>query len=461
MSWRDFLPPILTKAFTWNRTLGIFSLRGPTWSNTVAYETLIREGFTNAVVFACVMEIARAAAGVPWMIKQRPSSRAGRTQLVPEDHPAWTPLRRANPWQSGTAFREAMVAHYMLAGNVFCLRVSTVSRGREVPKELYLLLPDKARFKALYDAQYQRVGYAYTEYTPTGQQLPLKLYASGTLPEKATLSYQNITRVPDGHVLHLTHFTPTMDWYGFSPMLAAAHSVDNLNAALAWNTALLQQFCRPSVVITYEQRPDEADVVAMRQQLDEAGGPSAAGRPFILYGGLRVDKLGLAPNEMDWLEGKTDAGLDICRAFNVAPELIGFSGAKTYANYETARKALYTETVFPILTMIAEELSTWLLPRYDDGLFLTIDRDSVEAVRTERMRLFAELSKPGAWWLTRNQKLGLVGLPVEGPEHDILLVPDNLVPVGLSSEAATPLGRQSMPLHFPVVADTGVNEHGG
>ena len=376
------------------------------------------------------MEIARAGGSVPWCLKQHPQGSSRAAQPVPEDHPAWAPLRRANPWQSGTAFREAMIAHYMLAGNDFIVRVSATSRGREVPQELYLLLPDKARFKALYDAQYQRVGYAYTEYTPTGQPLPPKLYALGTLPNNAVLTYQQTTRAPDGQILHLRHFTPTADWYGCSPVLAAAHSVDNFNAALAWNTALLQQFCRPSVAVTYEQRPAEEDVVAMRQQLDEAGGPREAGRPLMLYGGLRVEKLGLAPSEMDWLEGKTDAGLDICRALNVAPELVGFSSAKTYANYETARKSLYTETVFPILTMIAEELTAWLLPLYDDRLYLTIDRESVEAVRDERMRLFAELSKPGAWWLTRNQKLALVGLPPAGPESDIVFIPDTLVPMG-------------------------------
>lgn len=456
MTWRDWLPPILTKAFTWSRTSGIFSLRGPVWSN-IDYGTLVTEGFANAVVFACISEIMRAAGGVPWQLKQRASSRGGKPQEVSDDHDAWKILRRPNPLQAGSTFREGMVGFYYLSGNDFLLRVSTTSRQRERPQELYLLLPDKTRFTPVYDAQHQLIAYQYTEHTPTGQPLAKRLYALRTFPSKGGVVIDNTTREPDGHLLHVKHFTPTDDWYAFSPVLAAAHSIDNLNAALAWNTALLQQYCRPPVVLTSEHTI--GDKQALREQINEIyGGPAGSGRPLLLDGGLKAEKLGLSPAEMDWLKGKEDAGLDICRALNVAPELVGYAGSKTFSNYETARKALYTEVVFPVLGLLASELTEWLLPLYDERLYLDIDRDAVDAIRQERMALFAELSKPGAWWIPVNRKLAMVGLPTGGPEWDQLWVPNNLVPMALAGEESKNLGVGTAELPpLPVIA--GRNGH--
>jgi phage portal protein BeeE len=157
---------------------------------------------------------------------------------------------------------------------------------------------------------------------------------------------------------------------------------------------------------------------------------------------------------MEYLKGKEDAGLDICRVMNVPPEMVGFSSSKTYSNYQTARRALYTEAVFPILELIVNELNHWLLPVYDDRLVLGIDRDAVDAIREERVALFDKLNN--AWWLTINRRLALAGLPDYGPEGEVLLIPNNLTPLYL-----TPQTTASAPEleHKLVIVPGGGNGH--
>ena len=50
-------------------------------------------------------------------------------------------------------------------------------------------------------------------------------------------------------VLHLKTFNPLNDWYGLSPIEAAAYSIDQHNQAGAWNQAMLQNGARPSGAI--------------------------------------------------------------------------------------------------------------------------------------------------------------------------------------------------------------------
>ena len=130
----------------------------------------------------------------------------------------------------------------------------------------------------------------------------------------------------------------------------------------------------------------------------------------------------------------------------VAPELVGFAGSKTHDNYKTARESLYTENVFPTMTMIAEHLTNWLLPLYGDNLVLGINENAVNAIWEARMGRLRALEK--AWWLTLNQRLEMSGLPTIGPAGDVRYIPNNLTPTVLEE------AKQLADAHVPGVTIT-------
>ena len=427
MAWHSFFSRhFAKKAFTSTRQALLFALRGPSWSSYVNYDSLIKDGFLNAVAFACIMESAGASAGVPWTLSQ--VARNGTLTPVPDTHEAWKIIRRPNLNETASDFKKAMVAYYYLAGNIFLTRVSVPRRGREVPQELHLLFPDRAAYAPIYDTQGQMIGVIYTETLPNGRT-QRRAYALPLLPNDVALPSQDNTTGDVGRLLHIKHFSPDKTWFGQSPLLAAAHAIDSLNAGLAWNTALLQQYGRPSMVFKTERQLqlNDPEYEILKEGLKgQVGGPEKAGDNLILTGGLSIDKMGFNATEMDWLKGMDAAGLHVCRVLNVAPELVGFPGSKTHDNYKTARESLYTENVFPTMMMIAEHLTNWLLPLYGDNLVLGINENAVNAIWEARMGRLRALEK--AWWLTLNQRLEMSGLPTIGPAGAVRYIPSNLTP---------------------------------
>lgn len=355
------------------------------------YEALAREGYQqNVWVYACVNEIAIAASGVPWVLYQGP--RVGRRGKVKEidTHPLLTLIQRPNPEQGQAAFIEAMVGYYQLSGNSF---VEAVGPDRGAPRELYALRPD--RMRVVPDYINRVAGYVY-EVGPYKQAFERE------------------------QILHMKRFNPLNDWYGMSPLEAAARSVDESNASGAYQTALLQNSARPSGALMSEQPLTDQQFKGLKKELEELyQGADNAGRPMLLEGGLKWQAMGLTPTDIGLIEATKWSAAQIAAAFGVPGEIIGLNPA-TYENRREARKALYTETVLPLMDRIRDDLNNWLTPQFGDRLRLDYDRDEIEALQEDRDKVWSRVKD--AHWLTVNEKRELVGYESH-PEGDVLLVP--------------------------------------
>jgi hypothetical protein len=122
----------------------------------------------------------------------------------------------------------------------------------------------------------------------------------------------------------------------------------------------------------------------------------------------------------------------ICSIFGVASELMGDSENKTYSNYQEARKALYEETILPLMDVFTAELNSWLVPLYGTGNVLDYDRDSIEALQEDREKKYNYLK--GADWISTNEKRDATGFD-EVVGGDEILVPISYVPLDAVSYA--------------------------
>ncbi len=221
-------------------------------------------------------------------------------------------------------------------------------------------------------------------------------------------------------ILHMRQFHPLDDWYGMAPLEAALLSVDQHNAAGAWNQALLNQGARPSGALVFAPKDGGASnlsddqVQRLREEMDQLyQGKGNAGRPLILEGGLDWREMSLSPKDMDWLAGRDAAARDIALAFGVPAQLVGLSGAQTYANMAEARLALYEETVLPLIHRVIAAFDHWLTPLFDDSLNLDFDMDDISALTARRDSQWDKLQRVD--FLTVNEKRAAVGYgPVEG-----------------------------------------------
>ncbi|OJW50563.1 MAG: phage portal protein [Alphaproteobacteria bacterium 41-28] len=355
-------------------------MRHPLWTPR-QYDTLAEEGYQkNIVVYRCVSLIARGVASVPWRLYKE------ETRL--ETHPLLSLLQKPNPQQGLPRFMEALTAYLLLAGNVYVEAVIP----EDEPLELYLLRPDRMKI----------------------------IPGTAAVPEAFEYTLQGrAVRIPvdpfNGHsrVLHIKTFNPLHDWYGMSPIEAAAHAIDQHNAVASHNLSLLQNGGRPSGAIQF--RPTKEGNILSEQQrqnlrqelLSAVEGANNSGRILIVEGDFEWKEMGLSPKDLDFIEGKYLSAREIAQVYGVPPMLIGVPGDATFSNYKEARYHLWEDTILPHLEMIKGELNQWLTPLFGTGLVLDYDTDSIPALAPKREVLWGKIEK--ASFLTLNEKRALVG----------------------------------------------------
>jgi len=358
--------------------LAVTQLGDPSWSRR-GFVSLCNEGFArNPVVYRCVRLIAEAANRVPLVAEE------GGKRL--SDHPALKLLGAPNPRQSGSELLEAVYAYLQTAGNAY-LEAALVEG--EV-RGLYCLRPDRMRVVAGKDGW--PVAYAYT--------------AGG----RTTQLSQEAAPVP--RVLHVKLFHPLDDHYGLSPLEAAQQSLDVHNAASAWNKALLDNAARPSGALVYSAPGGNltADQFErLKAELEQGfAGAANAGRPMVLEGGLDWKTIALSPRDMDFIELKHVAAREIALAFGVPPMLLGIPGDNTYSNLAEANRALWRQTIVPLVRRVADDLGSWLAPAFGGSLSLVPDLENVEALAEDRSALWARVG--AAEFLSDGEKRAMVGV---------------------------------------------------
>lgn len=345
------------------------------------YASLAREGFAkNAIAYRAVRLIGEAASSLPLVLM------AGREELDP--HPLADLLRRPNPRLAGSSFMEAVCCHLLVAGNAYVEAVAVDGRLRE----LHILRPDRVRVVPGPDGWPEAFDY--------------------TLGNRTVRIAQD-TLVPGADVppiLHLSSFNPLDDHYGFAPLEAAAQALDLHNAASAWNKALIDNAARPSGALVYGGTGALTDeqFERLKGELEASfQGAVNAGRPLLLEGGLDWRPLSLSPKDMDFEAARNSAAREIALAVGVPPLLLGIPGDNTYANYAEANRALWRQSVVPLVRRICDALAAWLGPAYGAGLTLAPDLDQVEALSAERTELWSRIG--AADFLTDQEKRAATG----------------------------------------------------
>jgi len=388
--------------------MGYFGV-GTEEAKSYKYQDLAKEGYLkNAIVYRCVNEISKGASAVPFIVK------AG-DQIV-ERHPLIDLLNRPNPLQSYSEFFNSLFGYVLLSGNAYILKVGSEQGS---PKELHQLRPDRINIKG------------------SGNAIPEKYeyVINGRIQQTYQVDQEN----GFSEVKHVKLWNPLDDYYGLSPMSAAAVEVDQFNMSSKHNVNLLQNGARPSGAVIFKPQDDAGFAVnlseSQRQQLltdlnNRFSGAGNAGRPMLLEGDFDWKEMGLSPKDMDFLNLKNMAATDIALCFGVPSQLVGVPDSQTYSNVAEARLALYEETIIPHLRKIASDLNEWLVPMFDDRLTLEFDIDSIPALSERRRKIYENVtSAVREGIMTRNEAREVIGLePVKGA--DDLYISATLFPLG-------------------------------
>ena len=385
-------------------------------SKTYKYQDLAKEGYkNNPIVYRCVNEISKGISSIDFQIKN------SNDEII-ESHPVIEVLQRPNPLQSRSEFISSLVGFLMLSGNAYILGVGAENRP---PRELHLLRPDRIDIKG------------------SGKPIPEKyVYKIGG---KLLGEYPVDPETGKADVKHIKLWNPLDDYYGLSPLSAAATEIDQHNMAGRHNINLLDNGLRPSGAIIFKPT-DETGIAtnltdSQRQQLqndlmNRFQGPNNAGRPMLLEGDFSFQEMSLSPKDMDFISMKNMSATDIASVFGVPSQLVGVPDAQTYSNVQEARLGLYEETIIPLCKKLESDLNEWLMPMYDENLRIEFNTDDIPALSERRRLIYANVTNAVTQGImTRNEARERLGLtPLDGA--DDLYISATLFPLGAEAPEA-------------------------
>ena len=378
-------------------------------SKQYKYSDLASEGYLkNAIVYRCVNEISKGAGSVEYCIK------SGDTML--EQHPLLSLIDRPNPLQSNSEFFNALFGYLLLSGNAYVLKVGS-ELGK--PKELHLLRPDRIVIN--------------------GGKKPIPESYDYVINGRVQQSFQVDQDTGFSELKHIKLWNPLDDYYGCSPLSAAAVEVDQHNLSSKHNINLLNNGARPSGAVIFKPKDESGFAVNLtegqRAQLltdlnNRFQGAGNAGRPMLLEGDFDWKEMGMSPKDMDFMNLKHMSATSIALCFGVPSQLVGVPDAQTYSNVAEARLALYEETIIPHLKLIQSDLNEWLIPMFNENIRFEYMLESIPALAERKRKTYENVtSAVREGIMTRNEAREVIGLsPIDG--GDDIYISSTLFPLG-------------------------------
>lgn len=322
----------------------------PLWSDW-STDKAITEGFKASVwVYRPISTLADAASSVPWFVERR----LGPDQWERVDgHPLEALLENPNPFMSRRELFERMVQHLCLAGNACLLRIGTKRETRELwPLDVRWVkpIPHKTEWISGYE------------------------YQDGSTRQV----------FPAADVIHVLLPDPASPYWGLSPLQAAAKAVDTDVEAAAWSKLTLQSRLSAEGLLTFTQQLTRDQHDEIRQRLRERITGAGGDRLLVVGGEAKFTPMAATARDQEVTAQKQLTREELCLALGVPPIMYGI-GDPTYSNMKTAERALWVQTVVPMLERFAGAFSRALIGN-DPSLWLRYDLSGVEALAPDLER---------------------------------------------------------------------------
>ena len=327
------------------------------WSTT-NYVNLAKSGYIeNPIVFQCINKLADTVATVPLKLMAR------ETEI--KKHEFLDLINNPNQTQSKSEFIRAVISYFLLSGNSYIERVVLNNK----PKELFTLRPDKMSIK-IHNGKL-----SYYEYKqPNGGKIKWEI-------EPITL---------DSDIWHIKNFNPLDEIYGASRVAAGAKVIQQYNKTLDWLQSLLDNAAVPSGILNVKKKLSESQYKQLKEEIENSfSGAKNSGKPMLTEGDTTWQSLGINPERMNVLATRNATAREIAIVIGVPPQLLGLVGENTYSNYKTARRAFYIESVLPLVSLLVDDLNSFICKKYYPEVSLTVDLDKLK----ENLNLFDDVER--------------------------------------------------------------------
>lgn len=269
-------------------------------------------------VFACVRVISETIASLPWITYRRLTPRGKERDI---SHPLYTLLHDSpNPEMTSFQFREALQGHLLTWGNAYAEIEYDMGSGRIAA--LWPLRPDRMKVK--------RISKGILEYH----------YSLGSGQTVILKSYQ---------VLHI----PGMGFdgvMGYSPITMARQAIGLTMATEEFGARFFGNGALPGIYLKHPNTlSDQARENIAKSWNKQHQGLSKSHRLGILEEGMDVVKVGIPPEDAQFLETRKYQKTEIASLFHVPPHMIGDLERATFSNIEQQSLEFVIYTIRPWL----------------------------------------------------------------------------------------------------------------
>lgn len=327
-------------------------------------------------------------------------------------------LEHPNAVFSREAFMRALAGYFSLTGNAYVIATGTVTKPA---LELYLVKPDTIEIMPNREdgfPQTYRVNLSNGVATYTRQEVDGGFrYYNGSEQE----------------LWHIKNFNPqysTDNLYGASDLCGIYYEIEQYLNSNIHNLAMLRNGARPSGALTSKSNVSQDQVDRIRGELrNQHAGATNAGRMLFFEGGdFEFIDFVKSNRDMDYLNNKKDVAISIYNQLGIPLPLVS-PEQMTLDNYGGAKLSLYDNRVLPLTSLLYNELTLFLMPRYKTkDLVLDYDDGMIAALEPRRNDEITKKRESGV--LTINEIRKLFGYETIGAEGDVLYQPMALVPVG-------------------------------
>ncbi len=283
--------------------------------------------------YACLRNISEDIGKLPLLTYRRLVPR-GKERLP--QHWAYGLLHDApNDDMTAMTFRETLTHHALAWGNGYA---EIVRDGGGIPRELYPIHPSRVCLRR--DEQ---------------RRLVYDIYGTDGIYSTAGVNAQ-VVRLRQENMLHVKGLGN--DGYeGYSVLRLAAESLGLTLAAQTFGAAFFGNGASLGGVLEHPKTLSPEGQKLLRESWQSVyGGSWNAGKTAILEEGMTYRRLGIPPEEAQFLETRQFQVREVCRWFRMPPHKIQDLADAKYANIEQQALEYVVDTLMPWLVRWEQEL---------------------------------------------------------------------------------------------------------
>lgn len=367
---------------------------------------------TYSAVYNAVSLIAGTVSTLPLHLIRKQDRKTVRA----ENKTAYRVMHdQANGLISAMAFREAMMSHLLLWGNAYAEKVYN---GMGELVEMWPITPNRVKIRII----------------------------DGKVFYEISMDKEPAVVLPRAKVLHVAG----LGFDGFTGYSVVAMARKSFGLGMSMETfgsLYFGQGTHPGVVVTHPGKLSQQAHDNLNKSLTEAhSGLGQSHRLMLLEESMKVEKIGIAPNESQFLESRQFQIPEIARWFNLPPHKLKDLTKSSFNNIESEQISFVTDSILPWLVRLEQSYNMQLLSDTEKWKEKLYFKHSVEGLlrgnAKNRAEFYAKMWGFGGMSINEIREKEDLD-PIEG--GDEYFVPLNMVPLSQAGKVQREQGNEEKP----------------